>query len=43
MLDLSVVFDTVLHILLLNRLKSRFALGGTIIKWLNPCLAGHTQ
>ena len=34
MLVLSVVFDTFLHSLLLNRLTFRFGLGGTIIKWL---------
>ena len=43
MLDLSVAFDTVLHSLLFNRLKFRFGMGGTIIKWLKYCLAGHTQ
>ena len=40
MLDLSVAFDTVLHNLLLNRLKFRFGLGGTIIEWLKSYLAG---
>ena len=43
MLDLSVVFDTVLHSLLINRLKLRIGLGGTIIEWLKSYLAGHTQ
>ena len=42
-LDLSMAFDTVSHSLLLNRLKFRFGLGGTIIEWLKSYLAGYTQ
>ena len=38
-LDLSVAFKTVLHSLLLKRLKFRFELGDTIIKWLKCYLA----
>ena len=36
-------FDTVLHSPLLNRLKVRFGLGGTITEWLKFYLAGCTQ
>ena len=43
MLDLSVAFDTVSHSLLLNKLKFRFELGGTIIQWLKSYVAGFTQ
>ena len=43
MLDLSAVFDTVLHSLLLNKLKFRFWLDGTIIKWLKSYLTVCAQ
>ena len=43
LLDLSAVFDTLCHETLLNCLKFRFSLGGTILKWLESYLSGHTQ
>ena len=43
LLDLSAVFDTICHETLLNHLKFRFGLGGTILKWSQSYLSGHTQ
>ena len=43
LLDLSAVFDTICHETLLNCLKFRFGLGGTILKWFQSYLSGCTQ
>ena len=43
LLDLSAVFDTICHETLLNCLKFRFSLGGTIVKWFQSYLSGCTQ
>ena len=43
LLDLSVVFDTIDHDILLNRLKSRFAVTGVVLKWIVPYLKDRSQ
>ena len=43
LLDLSAAFDTICHEALLNHLKFRFSFGGTILKWFQSYLSGHTQ
>ena len=43
LLDLSVVFDTVPHCELINRLKYRFGLGGVVLQWLTNYLMDCTQ
>ena len=43
LLDLSAAFDTICHETLLNCLKFRFSLGGSILKWFQSYLSGHTQ
>ena len=43
LLDLSAVFHTICHEILLNHLNFRFRLGGTILKWLQSYLYGGTQ
>ena len=43
LLDLSVVFDTIDHDILLNRLKSRFAVTGVVLKWLVSYLKDRSQ
>ena len=43
LLDLRAAFDTIFHETLLNHRKFRFSLGGTILKWLQSYLSGHTQ
>ena len=40
LLDLSVAFDTIDHDILLNRLKSRFAVTGVALKWLGSYFKG---
>ena len=39
MLDLSAAFDTINHDLLLNKLRSKFRMSGTVIKWLRSYLS----
>ena len=43
LLDLSVAFDTIDHDILLNRLKSRFAVTGVVLKWLGSYLKDRSQ
>ena len=43
LLDLSAVFDTIDHDILLNRLKSRFAVTGVVLKWLGSYLKDRSQ
>ena len=43
LLDLSAAFDTVNHKHLLNRLKYRFGIDGTILQWIESYLTNHTQ
>ncbi len=43
LLDLSAAFDTIDHDILLNRLKERCGIGGTIIKWMKSYLTDRTQ
>ena len=43
LLDLSAVFDTIDHDILLNRLKSRFAVTGVVLKWLESYLKDRSQ
>ena len=43
LLDLSAVFDTIDHDILLSRLKSRFAVTGMVVKWLGSYLKDRTQ
>ena len=43
LLDLSAVFDTVNHQLLLNRLKYRFEFGGVILDWIRSYLSERKQ
>ena len=43
LLDLSMVFDTIDHNILLGRLKSRFAVTGTTFNWLQSYLTHRTQ
>ena len=43
LLDLSAAFDTIDHDILLNRLKSRFAVTGVVLKWLESYLKDRSQ
>ena len=43
LLDLSAAFDTIDHDILLNRLKSRFAVTGVVLKWLVSYLKDRSQ
>ena len=43
LLDLSAVFDTIDHDILLNRLKSRFAVTGVVLRWLMSYLKDRSQ
>ena len=42
-LDLSAVFDTVDHNLLLSWMMTRLGIGGTVLTWLNLYLSGRSQ
>ena len=43
MLDLGAAFDTVDHVILLNRLRQRFGLYGTALLWVSSYLTNRTQ
>ena len=43
LLDLSVAFDTVSHHLLLNRLKHRFGINGTVFRWFKSYMTDCIQ
>ena len=43
LLDLSAVFDTIDHDILLSSLKSRFVVTGVVLKWLGSYLKDRTQ
>ena len=43
LLDLSTAFDMVNHSLLLNRLKYRFGVDGTMLDWLHNYLTDRSQ
>ena len=43
MLDLSAAFDTINHVLLLERLQHRYGIGGTVLKWFKCYLHNRQQ
>ncbi len=43
LLDLSAVFDTVSHDIMLSRLEHRFGISGTALKWFESYLRGRKQ
>ena len=43
MLDLSAAFDTIDHKILLERLRVRFGMGGSVLNWIRSFMCGRTQ
>ena len=43
LLNLSVAFDTVSHLLLLNRLQHHFGIQGTVLKWIEKYMLDYSQ
>jgi hypothetical protein len=43
LLDLSSAFNTIDHTVLIDRLKTRFGLNGTVLKWFGSYLSNRTQ
>ena len=43
MLDLSAAFDTIDHVLLLERIQHRYGIGGTVLKWYKSYLHNRQQ
>ena len=43
LLDLRATFDTVNHSMVLNRLKYRFGVNGTVLNWLHNYLTDRSQ
>lgn len=43
LLDLSAAFDTVDHDILINRLRSKFGLRGTVLSWIESFIRDRTQ
>ena len=43
LLDASAAFDTIHHDILLQRLKTKFAFRGTVLKWMESYIRPHTQ
>ena len=43
LLDLSATFNTVSHLLLLNRLRHHFGIQGTVFRWVKNNITDHSQ
>ena len=43
LLDLSATFNTVIHPLLLNRLRHHFGIQGTVLRWFKNYMTDHSQ